>query len=175
MQTTYPPIRRGTGGTAFVYGLIFGVISAAILFAVGSITQFKTQFTGYNDTATGFIVALFVTPLLAGFLATLRTGRITTGTMAGLWTGFFAGLATGGYILLAYLVFHPINQGDVRSLLDRMAQNGIHIPLNNSNVITTSILLVLAVTLALLITGVILGLLAALIGKVFAPRSAQRA
>ncbi len=57
----------------------------------------------YRGVYLASAAVAFVTPLVAGFVATRATGRFTAGLSVGFWTGFISGLM--GFLTLMFLTY----------------------------------------------------------------------
>jgi hypothetical protein len=90
------PIVAGpsSGKIALRYGLIFGLIQAAIV----AIVLLLNAFVFLGNTGVSLILGVlsFLTGLaayfVAGTLAAKQTGKVSTGTISGLWAGVFYGV-----------------------------------------------------------------------------------
>src|SRR5262249_55046261 len=100
MQSTMQPYRRR--GMAFSTGFIFALIAAIVIFGFGALTGFRTGAAMDPLWGWAWVFALFATPLLAGFVGTLRSSRIGSGTLAGFWDGLFVGIWIVAYIMIGY-------------------------------------------------------------------------
>ena len=88
---------------AFRYGLIFGLIQAAIALIVALLNIFVlSSNTGVVLVLNGLV---FLTGLaayfIAGMMASRQTGKVSTGTISGLWAGVFYGVL--GFIITTIL------------------------------------------------------------------------
>ncbi len=94
MQQQNPPPVVSSRKVAFRYGLIFGLIQAAIAIVVSLLSKFVLS----SNTGAMLVlnVIVFLTGLaayfIAGMLASRQTGKVSTGTISGLWTGVFSGI-----------------------------------------------------------------------------------
>lgn len=172
MHATIQPRRRRGG--AFSSGIIFAIIAALIIFGFGAITGFSNA---ANNPAAGIwgvalLAAFFLTPLLAGFVGTLRSGRIGVGTLAGLWDGLFVGIWTAAYVLIAY--FMAISKPGVnvdtflKQVTDQAAQQGVRVTMTGSDLLIVLIVTCVVLAVVFVVIGVVLGVLGAAIGKMFA-------
>src|SRR5690349_20584368 len=95
-----------SGKTAFRYGLIFGLILAAVEAVIQFINALSASTSMGATTSSGAGAQLGVALILggigfvlglaayfvAGIMAANKTGKVSTGTLAGLWTGAFYGV-----------------------------------------------------------------------------------
>jgi hypothetical protein len=170
MQATAP--RRK--GRAFSIGFIFAILAAIVIFGYGVITGFRSNANTSQLWSWALLAAFFATPLLAGFVGTLRSGRIGAGTLAGLWDGFFVGIWGAAYILIAYFLTAS-NSASINTAIQQanaqLAQQGIHVTISQGAILISLIILGVILIILFLVIGALLGVIGALIGKIFAPRS----
>jgi len=166
------PYRRR--GVAFSTGFIFALIAAIVIFGFGVLTSFRTSTTANPLWGWAWIFALFATPLLAGFVGMLRSSRIGSGTLAGLWDGLFVGLWIAAYIMIVYYlaVSQPGSNLDatIKQVQDQMAQRGASVTITRDTILASLIVTDVLLVVIFLGIGTLLGLIGALIGRVFAPR-----
>jgi hypothetical protein len=94
MQQQNPPPVVSSRKVAFRYGLIFGLIQAAIAIVVSLLSKFVlSSNTGVTLVLNGIVFLIGLTAyFIAGMLASRQTGKVSTGTISGLWTGVFSGI-----------------------------------------------------------------------------------
>ncbi|GCE24074.1 hypothetical protein [Dictyobacter kobayashii] len=177
-QSYYQKHTRRERSGAFPAGFILALIAGLIIFGIGFWTNFHNSFPNGTLIALVFLFAFFGTPFLAGLIGTLSTSRVDTGIAAGVWNGLFVGIFMGVYIFLLLENNAPIKISPqvIKQVQDQLAQGGIQIsvqtlqfgsgyPTSYTGIVITDLLLLL-VWLGL---GALLGLIGALIGKIFAP------
>ncbi|GHO89309.1 hypothetical protein [Dictyobacter formicarum] len=177
-QSYYQSYTRRERSRAFPAGFILALIAGLIIFGIGFWTNFRNNVT-YNTWLELVLLFAFIgTPFLAGLIGTLSTSRIDTGIAAGAWNGFFVGIFMGIYIFLVLENNVPINISPemIKQVQDFLAHGGVQISVQTlqiGNSYPTSYTGIMQVDLLLLVPwlglGAILGLLGALIGKIFAP------
>jgi len=172
MQSTIQPPRRR--GVAFSTGIIFALIAAIVIFGFGALNGFSTGTTTNPLWGWALVLALFATPLLAGFVGALRSSRIGSGTLAGLWDGLFVGLWIAAYIMIVYYL--AVSQAGsnldaaIKQVQDQMARQGASFTITRDTILTFLIVADVLLVIIFLGIGTLLGLIGALIGKAFAPR-----
>jgi hypothetical protein len=173
MQQTAMPVRRRSG-IAFSSGFLLSIFAAIIIFGIGVLTNFRS-IQGNTVLIWMVLIALFVTPFLAGLVGTIRSGRIGTGTLAALWDGFLVGIFISIYILLLYLINTPTMPSAtmLKQIQTQLAQDGIHVSLQPATVQQFALigLLILDGFLVALLMGLaaMLGVVGSIIGKIFSP------
>lgn len=181
-QTNAPlsflPVRRKRG-IATTSGLSLAILGAIIIFGIGIISGFHSisGTSKFGQVAVWLILfALFGTPLLAGFVGTLRSGRLGTGTLSGLWNGFLVGLCLAIYIIVLYLTNAPtqVSPESARQAQEALAQQGVQVSLqsiqaNATRQVGLTGLVIADVILILLWLGIgaVLGVIGGAIGKIF--------
>ena len=170
MQATMPRRR----GRAFSTAIIFAILAAIVIFGYGVITGFRGNTNMGQLWGWALLAAFFATPLLAGFVGTLRSGRVGTGTLAGLWDGFFVGIWLSAYVLISYFLTTS-NSSSFNAAIQqanaRLAQQGVHMTFTQGGILTFLIIADVILIILFLGIGAVLGVIGALIGKIFAPRS----
>lgn len=178
-QSYYQSYTRRERSRAFPSGFILALIAGLVIFGVGFWTNFQNNIASTTWIELVFLFAFIGTPFLAGMIGTLSTSRIDTGMAAGTWNGFFVGIFMGVYIFLVLENNMPtkIAPDIIKQIQGFLAQGGIQITVQTlqiSNSAPTSYTGIVLVDLILLIPwlglGALLGLIGALIGKIFAPR-----
>lgn len=181
-QTNAPlsflPVRRKRG-IATTSGLSLAILGAIIIFGIGIISGFHSisGTSEFGQVAAWLILfALFGTPLLAGFVGTLRSGRLGTGTLSGLWNGFLVGLCLAIYIIILYLTNAPsqVSPDSARQAQEALAQQGVQVSLQSIQANATRQVgltgLVIADAILVLLwlgIGAVLGVIGGAIGKIF--------
>lgn len=91
MQPAMPaqPAKRVS---AFRIGLLFGIILAVILIALGFLGQIGAL--GFIVSIVSIVISL-VAYFFAGYRASMQSGKINTGLLAGMWTGLISELLSG--------------------------------------------------------------------------------
>ncbi|GCE08331.1 hypothetical protein [Dictyobacter aurantiacus] len=175
----YQSHTRRERSRAFPSGFILALIAGLIIFGIGFWTNFQNNVTTTTWIGLVFLVAFIGTPFLAGMIGTLSTSRIDTGMAAGVWNGLFVGIFMGVYqfLVLENNVPTKVAPDIIKQVQDFLAQGGIQISVQTlqvGNSAPTSYVGIVLVDLVLLVLwlglGALLGLLGALIGKIFAPR-----
>jgi hypothetical protein len=96
MQQQNPPPVVSTGKIAFRYGLIFGIIQTVIALITALVTSLTDPLKLNAGLSLGLGSLIFLTSLVAYFIAgtfaSRQTGKVSTGTISGLWTGVFYGV-----------------------------------------------------------------------------------
>ncbi len=172
MQSAIQPRRKGV---AISTGFILALLAAIVLFAYGYLYSFPMRPVMNTAWGIGLPSVLFGSMLVAGFVGTLRSGRIGAGTLAGLWAGIFVGLFSAIYIVAVYYL--TISTPNGAATLDQviqqanqmMTQRGLPATVTRNGILTFLIILDVILVIGMLIVGTVLGLIGALIGKIFAP------
>ena len=96
MQQQNPPPVASPGKIAFRYGLILGLIQTVLALITALVTALTDPLGTSAGLSFGLGVLIFITSLvayfIAGTLAAKQTGKVSTGTIGGLWTGVVYGI-----------------------------------------------------------------------------------
>ncbi len=175
------PAQSRRRGVATSTGLIVGIIAILIILGIGYATGFHNVTNSDPLSAVydiGLLFAFFVTPFLAGLIGTLRSGRISSGTLAGLWAGALVGIGLGVYLFLLYQRNgSPTSSQSLQQAQQAASQQGLNIsPQGLQALASPQVALTGVITAAVILfivflgLGAFLGVIGALIGKIFARR-----
>ena len=165
------PVRKVS---AFRVGLIFGVIVAIILIAIGVVERLIPGAPGITLGlgAVSIIVSL-VAYFFAGFRASSRSGKVSTGLLAGMWTGLISSFLNAIIAVILAIPNLPEAARQANSILD---QSGQQISFRYDETSVLAVLIGTHIVLILLagIVGLGVGAIGGAAGKGRAPLSQQQ-